>query len=128
MLLILGGKAVLRDWRLLAGCFFALLLILHSVLAMKLHNVRISPEPHRKAELCTRGVYHWIRHPMYTGTLGGFVFVAVGAGSLAAWLLWLALAIVLWAKLRREEQLWLAQTPAYADYMKATKRLIPFVL
>lgn len=127
VLLLLGGRAVFQDWRLLTGCSLFFLLIVHATLAMRIRHLRVSPDPHPEAELCTRGVYRWIRHPMYTGTLGGFVFVAIGAGSALAWVLWLSLALVIWVKLGREERLWLARSPGYAAYMKRTKRLIPFV-
>lgn len=128
VLLLLGGAGVLADWRLFAGGLLFLLLILHAVWAMRVRHVRVAPEPHAGAELCQRGIYRWVRHPMYTGTLGGFACVAAGAGTLLAWGLWLGLAAVLWAKLRREERLWLARSAGYADYMRRTKRLIPFVL
>jgi protein-S-isoprenylcysteine O-methyltransferase Ste14 len=83
------------------------------------------PAPMPSAELVERGIYRFIRHPIYTGlilaALGGSIY-AVSALALA---LTVALAVVLDLKSRREE-LWLRERfPGYAAYAARTKRFIP---
>ncbi len=53
---------------------------------------------------------------------------ALGAATAVGWVLWAGLLVILVLKLRYEEALWIRKFPAYADYMKQTKRLIPFVV
>lgn len=83
------------------------------------------PAPLPSAELVERGIYRFIRHPIYTGlvlaALGGSVYtvspLAVGLTAL--------LAVVLDLKARREEA-WLRERFAgYAAYAARTKRFIP---
>ncbi len=85
------------------------------------------PKPLASAELVERGIYRFIRHPIYTGlvlaALGGSIY----AMSPLALLSTLALAVVLDLKARREE-IWLRQQyPGYEGYATRTKKFIPLV-
>ena len=80
-------------------------------------------------ELIRNGPYRWVRHPIYTGLLLGFLGTAI---VLAQWRGVLALLIVLvalWRKLRHEER-WLGEifSADYAKYRDEVAALIPFVL
>ncbi len=86
---------------------------------------RISPDPTGHSTLVRSGPYRWIRHPMYTSIL-----VVVGAsaadwGAGTGWMLFAALAAVLWSKLNFEERLLLEAFPDYAAYRTQSWRLIP---
>ena len=94
---------------------------------MRVSNVKMAPEPEDAAELCERGIYRFIRHPMYSGLLMGMTMFAVAAGGWSGWVLWAGLAAVLWGKLSLEEKLWVEHDPAYREYMKRTRRLIPWI-
>lgn len=80
-------------------------------------------------ELVERGPFRVVRHPSYTGVLLAFVGFALTLRN------WAALVIILVpifaAFIRRmnveEEALSQALGSRYADYMKRTKRLVPFV-
>ena len=85
------------------------------------------PKPLASAELVDRGIYRFIRHPIYTGlvlaALGGSIY----AVSPVALVFTLALAVVLDLKARREE-IWLREHyPGYAAYSERTKKFIPLV-
>lgn len=77
--------------------------------------------------LVTKGPYHFIRHPIYTaGCLFGW------AGMLAHWSLPAALwgALLFAGALIRmlcEERLVAETYPAYREYARTTKRMIPYV-
>jgi protein-S-isoprenylcysteine O-methyltransferase Ste14 len=80
-------------------------------------------------EVIQAGPYRWVRHPSYTGgliTLLGVLVCCVNGASLPA----LIVALAGYAyRIRIEERVLASDLgPAYQDYMRRTKRLIPFVL
>ena len=80
-------------------------------------------------EVIQSGPYRWIRHPSYTGgliTLLGVLVCCVNLASLPA----LLVALGGYAYRIRIEERALARDlgPAYKDYMRRTKRLIPFLV
>lgn len=80
-------------------------------------------------ELIRTGPYRWVRHPIYTGLLFGFLGTAV---SLCEWrgLAAIALATVaLLLKIRLEED-WMIETfgDSYRRYRADVRALVPFVL
>jgi protein-S-isoprenylcysteine O-methyltransferase Ste14 len=83
-------------------------------------------EGHR---IVDRGVYRWVRHPIYTG----FFLIAAGVPILAhsgAGLVALTLIVTpIWLYvIQKEEEFLLANLGKdYGAYMRRTKRLIPFV-
>jgi len=80
-------------------------------------------------ELVERGPFRVVRHPSYTGVLLAFVGLALTLRN------WAALLVILVpigaAFIHRmnveEDALSRALNPHYAEYMKRTKRLVPFV-
>ena len=111
---------------LLLGLSFAL--IAWAIGTMRKSKLRVSPMPDAKATLVTDGPYKFIRHPMYTSILLG------SAGLLVHHFTWMrlgvavTLAIVLIFKLGWEEEMLRAKFPDYGDYMKRSKRILPFVV
>jgi len=80
-------------------------------------------------ELVERGPFRVVRHPSYTGVLLAFVGFALTLHNWAALLV--ILVPIFAAFIRRmnveEEALSRALGSRYADYMRRTKRLVPFV-
>jgi protein-S-isoprenylcysteine O-methyltransferase Ste14 len=78
-------------------------------------------------ELITSGPYHYVRHPMYTGGLIATIGSAITAGGVFVFLLVLLAPLFIW-RTGAEDKLMTAQFPdEYPEYMKRTKKLIPFV-
>ena len=80
-------------------------------------------------EVVERGPFRWVRHPSYTGVLLAFVGFAL---TLRNWGAMLVVLMPIFAafihRMTVEEQaLRGALGRRYADYMKRTRRLIPFV-
>jgi protein-S-isoprenylcysteine O-methyltransferase Ste14 len=80
-------------------------------------------------ELVQRGLYRFVRHPMYTG----FLLMIAGTGLVLGRMSSLSALIVAflgtWWKLNKEETLLSKHFPdAYQRYKSHTKALIPFVL
>ena len=80
-------------------------------------------------ELVRAGPYRFVRHPIYTGILLGFVGSAIALGQ---WRGLVAAVLCLYAFLRkiRLEERWMDETfpGTYAVYRQEVKALIPFVL
>jgi len=80
-------------------------------------------------EVIQAGPYRWIRHPSYTGGLVTVLGVLVCCLN---WLSFAALAVTLLGysyRIRIEERALSRDLgPAYRDYMRRTKRLIPFLV
>jgi protein-S-isoprenylcysteine O-methyltransferase Ste14 len=77
-------------------------------------------------QLVMRGPYSRIRHPMYTAFLGWAASLGLVAANWAAVFLPLCAAVVLVARIPREERMMLGQFgDEYRDYMKRTGRLLP---
>jgi len=88
-------------------------------------NFSVLPEPRASARLVTTGPYAHVRHPMYVAVLVGALGLAAGWNSVAHWIAWIALAVVLDRKARREERLLAERFSGYAAYMARTPRFVP---
>jgi protein-S-isoprenylcysteine O-methyltransferase Ste14 len=74
-----------------------------------------------------RGIYGYVRHPIYTGDLLLLIGLELALNS---WLVLGALAlcpIVMW-KAIKEEKMLLRKLTGYVEYHQRTKRFIPFVI
>ena len=93
----------------------------------KYFSMRLAIQPGQR--VVQNGPYRWIRHPSYTGSLITLFGVGLALGN------WLSLIVILVAgligysyRVRVEEQTLLAALgDPYREYMKHTKRFIPFV-
>ena len=74
------------------------------------------------------GLYRFIRHPIYLGfslCFLGSLFFRINYGALLAFLIMIPLHII---KAKQEEKLLMQEFGIeYSEYMKTTKRLIPFI-
>ncbi|NMM26387.1 MAG: isoprenylcysteine carboxylmethyltransferase family protein [Glaciimonas sp.] len=86
------------------------------------------PEPRSGGELVTRGIYRFIRHPMYLAVLLCGLAACLAYGSAGKWSLLALLTVVLIIKIRREERFLLARFSDYAAYRQKTKAIIPYLI
>ena len=110
----------------IAICAPGLAIIVAALAAMG-RVMQVSPQPKADGHLVTRGIYGWLRHPMYTGILFIVVGLLVRTPSLAAGIVGAALVVLLVAKSRFEESLLIARYPGYAEYRRRTWGVIPFI-
>ncbi len=82
-------------------------------------------EDHR---IVDTGPYRLVRHPIYTGLLSAVLGTAMAAGTKEAFFGFAVMIPGYIIKWKREEKIMLGEFgPAYADYMRRTKVIIPFV-
>ncbi|MBC7298116.1 MAG: isoprenylcysteine carboxylmethyltransferase family protein [Demequina sp.] len=84
------------------------------------------PQPNG-AGLSARGVYRWVRHPMYSSILVLCLGVAVSRGAVAVWVLAAALAVFFEVKTRFEERFLVEAYDGYAVYASRTGKFVPGV-
>ena len=86
------------------------------------------PKPDAGALLVQRGIFRYVRHPLYTSVMAlawawGLVWASAAALVVAG-----LLCALLYFKARTEE-LWLReQFPDYADYERRVRRFVPWVI
>ena len=74
------------------------------------------------------GLYAWVRHPMYTATVGLFLSIPLVLGSWWALLCLLPYPLLLALRIKNEEALLRQELAGYEAYCKKVKyRLLPFV-
>ena len=103
------------------------LLMVWARLSFGLRSFHAAANP-TSGNLVTRGPYHYLRHPIYAAVL-----YALWAGVAAHWsplhITVAALATtLLGVRMFAEEQLLRRVYPEYAEYVRHTSRVIPFLL
>lgn len=85
------------------------------------------PEPKSGGQFVQKGVYKYIRHPMYTGVILIAVALLLSNPSITAFIVFAALVYILDEKADLEEKLLTKQHSEYKNYQASTKKFIPFV-
>jgi protein-S-isoprenylcysteine O-methyltransferase Ste14 len=79
-------------------------------------------------QLITRGIYRFVRHPVYLGAIMVCIGIPVYASSLRGFLIMLVLIPVFLNRIRIEERMLTDEFgDAYRAYKETTRKLIPFV-
>lgn len=88
-------------------------------------SLTIRPTPNRRG-LRTRGIYRFVRHPLYLSLI--LIGIGVGiSGGERAWTVFIGLVLVVGIKIALEERHLAEVYPEFEEYAHRTKRLIPFV-
>jgi protein-S-isoprenylcysteine O-methyltransferase len=127
-----GGVGRLPDWVFYPGIFLMLvgigvrqwaIAVLGRFFSL---DVRVV-EDHKVVD---KGPYRWVRHPSYTGVLITFIGLSLAVQSIGALLVLLAVFTISFGyRMRVEERTLLAELgDNYANYMKHTKRIIPYLV
>ncbi len=105
------------------GC--AVVLGLWTLVHNRPGNFNIRPEPKASGRLVTSGPYQYMRNPMYSALLLFAAAEVVAYGDIWKIACWLALALVLVAKVMLEERGLREKHAGYAEYAKRVRRFIP---
>jgi len=125
--IMFSGPLFAKSIPLMITQLFSLILGVWAVLIMRIGNFNIVPIPVKNGVFISKGPYQLIRHPMYTSLflfvipelIEGFSYLRLAA--------FLVLLVTLIIKLNYEEKKLLLKFKEYEEYMKKTKRIIPFV-
>lgn len=93
--------------------------------ALGSRNFTILPDPREGNELSQRGIYRFVRHPMYAAVLLCGAAVAFGDPSTWRWAALPVCLVVLVLKIRYEERALTVRHPDYPERMKGVARLVP---
>ena len=104
-----------------------IVLVFWAIYEIKLGNVNIRPIVKDGGVLIISGPYKLIRHPMYTATLMVMIALIGEYYTHVRLAYFMALIIVLLIKIQYEEKALINHFPAYVDYIKKSKRLIPYI-
>jgi protein-S-isoprenylcysteine O-methyltransferase Ste14 len=116
--------------RLVGTVLFSLGLLTAIMARVQLGNNWSNIETGRVLEtqdVVDKGLYGYIRHPIYTGDLLLLIGLELALNS---WLVLAALLlcpVVMW-KAIKEERMLLQELKGYVEYHRRTKRFIPFVI
>ncbi len=126
-LILFTGKFIPENYFILGIDVIALFIGVVAVYEMNIKNLSVFPEIKQGAVLRTKGIYSLIRHPMYTSLLLLAVGFVMNDFSFIRLTLLIILLINQLIKLSFEEQLLKEKFVDYSEYMKKTKRIIPFI-
>ena len=98
-----------------------------AILAMRIGNFNIIPDPLSRTKLVTTGPYSFIRHPMYLALLVTTLPLVLSNFDILRLGIWLILLIDLILKLDYEENLLVVELAGYDQYVQKTYRLIPLL-
>jgi protein-S-isoprenylcysteine O-methyltransferase Ste14 len=77
--------------------------------------------------LVTNGIYHWMRHPAYLGFILFFLGIPILVSSVLGFLVMFFLVPLILRRIRNEEEMLIERFGSeYKEYMKQSKKLIPF--
>jgi len=123
------GEPWLAVGRALGAVLLAagLLLVVLGLVQLRPANLAAVPHPRPGGWLVETGVYALVRHPVYSGLIAAAIGWSLLRASVAALALALVLALFFDLKARREERWLAAAYPAYADYRRRVRKLVPFL-
>jgi protein-S-isoprenylcysteine O-methyltransferase Ste14 len=102
-----------------ALCAIGLGILVSALVALR-GTVQIEPQPRAGRQLVQRGIYRFLRHPIYTAIVLCVIGLCLKAPSLAGGLAGLVVLVFLFFKVRVEERYLLLAYPEYARYRERT--------
>jgi protein-S-isoprenylcysteine O-methyltransferase Ste14 len=127
LLLVLNPFAVFQEVeRIFSLTLYVIAMVILASAAVALGSaLTASPIPKDDAELVTRGIYKWIRHPMYTALILIGLGLMLGTFNLFSLFVFTGLVVVLLYKSHYEDGLLADKHRSAAKYQSETGRFFP---
>lgn len=106
---------------------FSLLLIAWTWMHLRPGKFHILPRPMKQTIIVSSGPFRWIRHPMYLSLFLFLIPLVIQYFSYFRLSVLIVFFINMLVKIYVEELAMKARFSKYEQYMKKTKRLIPFI-
>jgi protein-S-isoprenylcysteine O-methyltransferase Ste14 len=97
-----------------------------AILMMK-NSINILPDVRNNAVLLSRGIYKYIRHPMYFSVLSVCLLWLIHTYTFVRLIIWIVLLIDMILKMNFEEAKLSEAFDNYEEYRSRTSRLIPYI-
>jgi protein-S-isoprenylcysteine O-methyltransferase Ste14 len=104
--------------------FIGLLVMLFSILALR-KSISPFPSPKKNADLIQHGIYHYVRHPIYTSILLVTFGWAIYTNSLFRIFIFILFIFLFEIKSNYEEKLLINKFYDYQNYKKITGKYFP---
>ena len=124
---VFTGKVYPQSWLVALLLSISLFVGLWAILSMNSQTLTVLPDARPNATLITTGPYRWIRHPMYTAVLLLLTALLLNEFSFVRMLVLAVVAVALILKINIKEKILLAKYLEYSDYMKTTRKIIPYL-
>ncbi len=121
-----SGKIIPSD-TLLFIVFIALCIPAVWAILMMKSSINILPDVRNDAKLLSRGIYKYIRHPMYFSVLSVCLLWLIDTFTFVRLIFWIVLLIDMILKMNFEEEKLTEAFDNYEDYRSRTSRLIPYI-
>ena len=105
-------------------CAAGILILLVAIGTIR-ETAQVAPEPKPGSQLVSRGIYKYLRHPIYTGIVFTVVGLCLKKPTWPMAAMSLVVIAFLMVKVRYEERLLTAVYPDYPEYRKRTWGLLP---
>ncbi len=89
-------------------------------------NLTAFPTPKEQAHLYTNGLYHYARHPIYTGIIMLFIGLSFWWFSIYKLMITIALIVLFYFKSEYEESQLISKYRDYSEYKNNTGRFFPW--
>lgn len=106
---------------------FGAIMIIWALLLLQ-NGFSVFASPRREGELVTRGIFSYVRHPIYSGIILLAVGYSIFDVDMMKVLITLILVIFFHFKAGYEERQLMAKYPDYADYKLRTGKFLPTFL
>ena len=127
MLILIATNKVFAYGLGLIFHMLGVLLGIWAILSIGIGNFHIQPEV-KSDSLITRGPYKWIRNPMYSSVILFFIPIVFQYLNWLNVVVFIVLVLTLMLKILREEQFLKERFGAnYEEYVRSSKRLVPFI-
>ncbi len=126
-IILITGPLLADSFLLVLLEMSGIILGLWSIQVMGIGNFHVTPTNVKGGHLVEKGPYRIIRHPMYFATWVALLPLLISHFTLFRVLVFGVLVFTHIRKLRYEESQLINHYNGYADYMKRTYHIIPFI-